>query len=386
MKNIKPNDEAVNRMYHNITNSKRKKRKENSMNKIKLRLLLPAFAFVILVAGGALFSNFIPTGEDDNDNGGSQLIERDNIGEVPEDSVAVITNQFQINDRYYTIMSEELRAEFNLTEAIKEEDIGNKIITITTSVDANLIGKEVFEYLPGGSEAVVAVRVDNEYKLFHFFTFESYINNQDEDVIEYLNLYGIYKSEDINKFQLIGHSEEAKIEGRIDILNEITDPGEILKFYNYYSEIKNSSTKYFDKLFNYQSSDQGNQILIPEDKPEQAPDQIAPDFPEDIDPNEKETTVSDVTLPDTPVSDQGSTSEVNDISQGNGEGTEGSSGGSSIGGSAGTVGNALSNSVTIRIYNQQGIYFDAVYYPNLGFISRHEVNDAFADFLEGLIK
>jgi hypothetical protein len=45
------------------------------------------------------------------------------------------------------------------------------------------------------------------------------------------------------------------------------------------------------------------------------------------------------------------------------------------------VGNALGNPITIRIYNKNGIYYDSVYYRNIGFISRYEVGEEFAAFL-----
>ena len=51
---------------------------------------------------------------------------------------------------------------------------------------------------------------------------------------------------------------------------------------------------------------------------------------------------------------------------------------------SGSVGSdALGNPITIRIYNRSGVYLETVYYPNMGFISRHEVNDEFAAFLRG---
>lgn len=46
---------------------------------------------------------------------------------------------------------------------------------------------------------------------------------------------------------------------------------------------------------------------------------------------------------------------------------------------------ALASSITIRIYNKNGVYFETVYYPNIGFISRHEVKDEFAAFLKNCL-
>ena len=63
-------------------------------------------------------------------------------------------------------------------------------------------------------------------------------------------------------------------------------------------------------------------------------------------------------------------------------GENGNSSGFSTPGYEGKAGNALANSVTIRIYNQNGVYFDIEYFPNIGFISRHKVNEEFASFLD----
>ena len=54
--------------------------------------------------------------------------------------------------------------------------------------------------------------------------------------------------------------------------------------------------------------------------------------------------------------------------------------------SQGSTGNALADPVYIRIYNNSGIYLETIYYKNIGFISRHEVNKEFANFLEGCIR
>jgi hypothetical protein len=53
--------------------------------------------------------------------------------------------------------------------------------------------------------------------------------------------------------------------------------------------------------------------------------------------------------------------------------------------SRGFGGNALANPVTIRIYNRNGIYYDSMYYANIGFINRYEVSKEFADYLDKYI-
>ena len=50
------------------------------------------------------------------------------------------------------------------------------------------------------------------------------------------------------------------------------------------------------------------------------------------------------------------------------------------------AGNALAEPVTIRIGNQNGVYFESTYFRNIGFISRYEITAEFADFIENYIK
>lgn len=300
------------------------------MKPFNLRKAIPVFAITLVIIGAIITYSILSNNETGNKTEDSSWSDFD----YETLDIAQIKNQFVIGNKNYIILSEEQKTEFGLTSEINENDIGNKLADITTTVDADLMGSEVYQYLPAGGEAVVVVQKDDNYRLFKFFTFESYNNNQDEDANAYLELYGIHSAADIAKIQFIGHSEVLKLEGRLDIINEITDSSEINDYYNYYSVIKNSSNYYFDKLFNYKNT---NNI---------------------------------------PITDIGSDTIID-------KGETGAA--SSSEGSEGFAGDALNNSVTIRIYNQKGLYFDAEYYPNLGFISRHEVNDDFAAFLKNYI-
>lgn len=145
-----------------------------------------------------------------------------------------------------------------------------------------------------------------------------------------------------------------------DIISEITDREKIMEFYNYYSPIKNSSDDYFNKLFNYKDLDRHTEIT--NSKPEALP----PDYKSNT--SADNTVTSNVQSPSTV--DNG---EVKDTP-------------SSIPPSEGSVGNALSDSVTIRIYNTSGVYFNSEYYPNIGFISRHKVSPEFERFLKDYIR
>lgn len=389
--NVKPDDIATQRMLNNVLNHSDNKREVSLIKSLNLRKAIPIFAAVFVIVGGLIaFSLGSNNGRDKILEGkranGTDVISRED-GEMAAvgDMAAPVTNQFQIDNKHYIILSDEQKAEFKLPGTISKSDIGDKLTTIVSSVDESLKGLEVYKYLPAGGEAVVAVKKDNEYTLFKFFTFESYNNNQDEDVSAYLKLYGINSGADIEKIQFVGYSEQAKIANRLDIISEITDSGKINEFYDYYSIIKNSSDKYFQKLYNYKSSNSGGQSTG-SGQTEVPPDYVkgaAIDLPEK-EPNADKINYAedsiinrDAKASDTPVKSGDTPAADTKPSVSTDTGKAGSTSGS-----AGSSGDALFNSVTIRIYNQSGLYFDTVYYPNIGFISRHEVKDDFAGFLK----
>jgi hypothetical protein len=139
---------------------------------------------------------------------------------------------------------------------------------------------------PAGSEAVLAVKREEGYQLFNFFTFESYINNQDEDASVYLKLYGINGPHDIQAVRFIEYTEQSKVEGGLNIIGELNEAAEIEEFYRYYFELKNASDKYFERLFGYlpNGEDYGNvttdpagQELDKGQEPELNTGQVAPD-------------------------------------------------------------------------------------------------------------
>ena len=170
--------------------------------------------------------------------------------------------------------------------------------------------------------------------------------------------------------------------------------------------MKNASDKYFDKLFSGIGTDGGKAGTEADSKADSgktpgeykdapdhavAPDYVAPDEngvseaspPEPQDPDEpaayaNDTPAKAVTSAVPPevqpaVPPQGATGKEN-------------AGGGSTEPSQGVVGDKLSNSVTIRIYNQNGVYYDSEYYLNIGFISRYEVGNEFAAFMESYIR
>ena len=391
---VEPDQAAQMRMLNNILSHSGKEKKA-MFNMFNYRKALPALGLAIVIAGSILAYDIIGG----KNNSSPPEYAKPGVADAREDMVAPLINQFQLDDRHYILLSDDLRAEYGFPQKINENDIGNKLAVITKSVDPSLIGSEVYYYKPAGSEAVVAVKKNDSYMLFKFFTFESYNNNKDEDAVEYLKLFGINSAEDIAKIQFIEYSEEIKTRGEIDIIGELTDTEEINRFYGYFSVLKDSSDKYFDKLFNYNTDrnrgtdveadvvprqvdpvppDAGQNIAYPgKDAPVSSkPDRI--EYADDMatvksDNVQKETTEGRSVLTD----EQGATTGTGS--------TEPVTGGTTPS-QAGAVGNALANPVYIRIYNKSGIYFETVYYRNIGFVSRYEVNKEFADFLEGYIK
>lgn len=358
------------------------------------RKAIPALGLAIVVAGGALVYGIMTGG---NRTPAPEYATIDNSSGAREDMVAPILNQFQLDGRHYILMPDDLRIEYGFPQRINESDIGEKISTITTSVDPSMIGCEVYRYKPAGSEAVVAVKKGDDYMLFRFFTFESYNNNQDEDAIEYLKLYGINNADDIAKVQFIVHSERSKLEGKPDIRGELTGRDEITRFYGYFSALKNSSDKYFDRLFGSNPNDGGrNGVEI--DAPNQI-DPVAPDAPDSVIVHpavpEKAVPIPDHTgfAEDMPLTDFGRTPAENSAGSVSNDGSAGMMDMGNIGAiTGGTVpaldpgSNLLADPVTIRIYNQSGVYLETVYYRNIGFISRYEINEDFAAFIESCIK
>lgn len=391
---IMPDEYAKSRMLDNILSHTGK---EKTMARFNFRKVVPALTMVVVMAVSILFYKTSPLFQRENANTSQPGLAEPGLvtdSDAREDMAAPLLNEFTFNNRHYYLMSDEMRSEFGFPARIDENDIGEKLATITKAADQSLIGREVYGYKPAGCEAVVAVKKDDSYLLFQFLSFESYNNNQDEDAIEYLKLYGINKAEDIAKIQFIVYSEQSKLEGRLDISGEITDLNDITRFYNFYSVLKNSSDKYFELLFNQRPGvvsgrDVEVDIQAPDvaPPPETAPDAVDPVkyVPPILPEAQTAETADDMPLKreeyssgDTPVSSDSGMVDMGDTVPNTGVGQVAPSQG------AGT--DALDNPVGIRIYNQSGVFFDTYYYRNIGFISRYEISQEFADFLRNYIK
>ncbi len=406
----KPSESAKKRMLDNIMKYDYNK-KDNL--KIYSKKAIPALALTAVIAAGILTYSILPGLLLGNNDVPHEYVS-DQATAGGEGAVAPILNQFQIDGRHYILLSDDLRNGYGLPGTVNEGDIGEKLTDITTSPDKSLIGSAVYRYIPAGGKAVVAVKKDSGYQLFRFFVFESYNNNQDEDAAEYLTLFGINNAEDISKIQFIGYSEQSKLQGITDIRGEITDRDEIAKFYTYYSALKNSSDKYFNRLFNFSGTNTGNKgaeidTISPDTEASEsdnavstgvrvpgmaAPDQISyeemglgenlpmeiapvkPDYAEDQ-PLTAEDIAKPVQANTASVSKSATTTDSSRdtmMDTGNGQTM-------SAEGNTGSVGNALDNPITIRIYNKNGVFYDSIYYRNIGFISRYEVGEEFAAFL-----
>ncbi|MGI6578520.1 MAG: hypothetical protein ACOX1Q_11035 [Eubacteriales bacterium] len=376
------------------------------MAPFKLKKLVPALGLAVVIAGSVFTYNKLWGNNDPTYTPPGYVADSADLGR--EDAIAPLLNQFRIDDKHYIMLSDDLREEYGLPAAVLENDIGEKLADIKVSPDESLLGCEVYRYTPAGGEAVVAVKNDGEYQLYRFFVFESYNNNQDEDAVRYLEIYGITKPEDISKIQFIGHSEQSKLQGKLDILGEITDKDAIVRFYDYYSELKNSSDEYFKKLFGFVDSNSGTvdveidiDVEIDPAAPDapvssgavqgvvEAPDHIGygEDMPLEQVPDETyyaddsisaiEKRKAEMASGDTPTAGETQTSDnvkpglidMGDVGSGSTEP------------SMGSARDALANPITIRIYHQSGVYYETVYYPTIGFISRHEVSDGFAEFM-----
>lgn len=365
-KQVKPDDEAKQRMFSNI-------KKEGTKQFFNFRSALPVLiTALILVTVGIVSHHFLTMHDVAN-----------NDDMVQEDG-AEIRDEFQIDDKHYVILSEDDITSFGFPTAIDDHDIGDKLTTITTSIDERLLGKDVFQYLPAESEAVVAVNTSEGYTLFGFYNFDSYLENQDEDTQAYLELYGIDKAADIEKIQLIGQQDMGNAEDSPDVISEITSQKDIDTFYDYYARLENASDEYFDRLShgghgetekdastedateNRATSDKTvsqNNDVPAENSDSEGGSSVEQDDPDHDSLNEHPASNSDM---------QQRKGEQNDKEQ-------------SSPAYEGTGPDALADSVNIRIYQNSGVYYETVYYPRIKFISRHEVSEGFANFLETYI-
>jgi hypothetical protein len=308
---LKPNEKEVDRMLNKILRKDETPKKEPSgaWNRIKK----PVLAFVLVLAVGiGIFAVTRPGGSIHDP------------GEREQMDIDLSSRQFQFKSRYYTLLTEDKRSEYGFADTVFDDQIGKKIGTIEEG-DEPFIGKDFFEYLPAKGEAVVVVKTDEGNRLFEFYAFRRYLDNQDEDTATYLSLYGIKSPDDIAKIQFF--AKDQKKEGSVKVTAELTDSTDIRTFYNNYSILKDSSKEYFD-LVQGKGNIAGNTPTLP---------------------NLGQSVIPSV--------------------------SPGQSGAS-----------LLENTVLIRIVTKTGLYMEMPYYPSIGFISRHKVSEPFKEFLDNFIE
>lgn len=353
--------------------------------RLGLRIAVPALSLA-LVAAVSLWSLGLFSGKPNPQSLISPPGQSDNAGrpdtaEIGTDGRDLATApllQFTLKGRVYHQMHSDWIKQFGFDPTVTDQQIGDQIATIDTAADPALKGKPVYAYLPAKAEAVVAVRLDSGYQLYKFLHFKSYENNQDEDAIEYLKVYGMDSADDIAAIRFIGYSEQAKLENRTEILAEVTDRAEIEKFYQYYSALKNASDQYFETLYSYRAS-----VTPSRPGADVPPPDLPPDYIPQLTP-EPDRQAPSSNAADTPARAQDADSGM--VDYGNTTGTAGDSSPGSIPGTTGSAAGALANAQTIRICAKSGLYFETIYYPNIGFISRYQVPAELAQWLAAYIQ
>lgn len=372
---IKPDENQKTQMLDKITNHRNKTR--SSLN---LKILVPACIFALTILGTALTLPFLlknpqnlisdaPQSQTlataDSRNGDANLDMYKPNGGAPEigttedffiddgrDIAYDTFSMFTLDKRQYINLSDYKLKELGLTGTVDSKHIGDFIATIQSNGvydNKNLEGSEVYEYIPAGSQAIVAVKNNEGYSLYEFYGFTSYMNNSDEDAAEYLKVYNIDSAKDISKIIIESYAKSSVI---LDSLEDIS------KFYDYFKYLKNSSEEYFNRLYNARINS-----VTPPDEP--VINQIAPYYPE----HEVSTDVAEDLIIQSGAYEGGTVEPTSAAS----------------GSAAGSAGHLLSNSHQIKIYTTSGLCYETVYYPNIQFISRHQISEEFANFLNGLI-
>ncbi len=368
---VSPNDYTVQRMYNRIMSNAHNNERSGFMI---MRKVVPA-ALVVMVLGISLLTYSALTGKkpateipEDTSYNSRAVTDDFAKGKDTAELAPAPVDTFVIDGRHYFLLSENYREAFGFADTVRDEEIGKSIAKITSTGDESINGHDVYEYLPAGCHAVVAVKKQTGYKLYKFSSFESYNNNKDEDVNTYLKLFGINSAKDIAKIEFFGRDSSPQVK------SEIANTANKQKFYNFYSVLKDASDKYFDKLYSIRKEPYENQY------PDVEPDQLPPDYHSPADAPDSNQASIEIAPKQEVANAQDSVAPAGGQLRSGVGYDDGSAG--SIDGKQGTVGTALDNSVIIRIYNQNGVYMETEYYKNFGFISRHEVSNEFADFLK----
>src|SRR5690606_38134044 len=105
-------------MFDNIL-IKSGRRKGINMALFNFRKAVPVLALAVVITGALLTYNTL-SGKYNKKLTSEYDAAGDAAYPAREDAAAPVVNQFQIGDRYYTLLSDDLRADFNLPDAVNE--------------------------------------------------------------------------------------------------------------------------------------------------------------------------------------------------------------------------------------------------------------------------
>ena len=161
--------------------------------------------------------------------------------------IAQVTNQFEFEGKLYVKADKEYIEEWMLDNTSLTSRKGSLLGTIDKSPDKSLLECNIYSYMPLNSDAVIIVDKNNSLELFRFVSFESYMDNSDEDAAMYLDVYNIKSHDDIHKIEIFRYPTATSIE----LTRTVTDKELIKEFYEGFAALKNSSDRYFDAISNY---------------------------------------------------------------------------------------------------------------------------------------
>lgn len=273
--------------------------------------------------------------------------------ETESSTVADVTSETEIGwiepESYFLLKGRKYAYRFGVDSTgsgpllAKPEELGAALGTVPEE-QGEIGGRPVYAYTPVHCEAVVAVQQSTgEYALYEFFSFEEYDNNEDRDAADYLELYGIRSSEDLEKVELYSYPSAESVR-----LEKSLSQEERSVFYGYFSRLKSSSQEYFDALGISWASDSSGA-------------------------SETGKTVASSSV----VSASPSYGANGNNQADSEENTAASWPGSSD--------SFFEGSVSVRITGTNGLTCSWDYMPNPNFLSRWKVPDEMAEWLEGLL-
>lgn len=164
--------------------------------------------------------------------------------ESKTDIATAINYSLNFENRVYGVLAPDTMMQYGLDSSKIHEDIGEYLGT------ANINAKSVGIYSSNSisNQAVIIAQSDNSAEYYSFHNFSSYENNEDENALEYLKIYGVESADDIAKIEIVNYSDAFSQNSKA------LSKTEIETFYGFFKELTNSSSEYFYALSNYPSS------------------------------------------------------------------------------------------------------------------------------------